>query len=124
MQGYLVKLAKASVVFTVYVIMISFPKTSTVITLCDQIYVQRRKHLHPRVRCDTGSRINFRRTIPKAFLLTSLQEREYNFHFSEIQPTLLLFLWSGFIYPPPTRVKTFDRQMFSRSLCSRKKTSR
>jgi len=28
------------------------------------------------------------------------------FYFTDIQPTLFLFSWSGCIYPPPTRIRT------------------
>jgi len=61
------------------------------------------------------SRINFRGLIPKVFTLTTFQEREYEFHFTDIHPTLLLFPWI-FIYPPPIWMGTFDRKTYSRSL--------
>jgi len=62
------------------------------------------------------SRRNFRAPNPKIFFfsLTIFQEREYDLHFTNIQPTLLLFSWSGFIYPTTTR--TFDRKTSSQSL--------
>jgi len=44
------------------------------------------------------------------------QEREYQFHFTDIQLTLHLFPWSGIIYPPPTLIRTFDRNPFLQSL--------
>jgi len=65
---------------------------------------------------NVDSRINFRRPIPKLFPLTSIQELKYEFHFTDIQLTLLLFPWSRLICPPTTRLSTYDRKTFSRSL--------
>jgi len=63
-----------------------------------------------------GSRTDFRTTFPKLFSSTSFHERDFKCCFTWYPTAITLCLWSGFIYP---RIRTFDRNLFSRSLCQK-----
>ena len=62
-------------------------------------------HRSPMVDSYAGSlsRIHFRVPISRLFPQTSfqVQEREYEFLFTDIQPKRLLFPCNGFVYSPP-----------------------
>jgi len=72
--------------------------------------------------CNAGSRIDFRGLNLKIFSLTTFQEREYELHFTDIQPTFRLFPWGGFICSPLPELEHLVENSFH-GLFSEKETS-
>ena len=65
--------------------------------------------------CYAGSRINFWTTFTKLFPPTSFHWRDFEFCFTWCPIDIVSVEWfpqTQFIYPPPSRIRTFDRKHF------------